>query len=155
MTTAVEIVEVVDVGMMVLTVAEVRNLAQDAARVRCEFGSPRTEGEAGRAHIMCMDSSPCTLHAARESNTARGQRSKQQSREISRARRGRAWTLELRACPLTARGWPTLSAIGRALSLLPTIRQYKNQHMSKSTQLSTQVSIQGTLSLLLSLIWVY
>ena len=29
MTAAVEIVEVVDVGMMVLTVSEVRNLAQD------------------------------------------------------------------------------------------------------------------------------
>ena len=109
-TTAVEIVEVVDVGMMVLTVAEVRNLAQDAARVRCEFGSPRTEGEAGRAHIMCMDSSPCTLHAARESNTARGQRSKQQSREIEQGEDGLGlW------CPLTTRDWPTLG-LGLALS---------------------------------------
>ena len=50
-TAAVGIVEVVDVGMMVLTVAEVRNVSQD---VRLEslranaMSSDRTEGEAGR-----------------------------------------------------------------------------------------------------------
>ena len=62
---------------------------------------------------MCMGSSPCTLHAARESNTARGQRSKQQSREIEQGEDELG--LELRACPLTARDWPTLG-LGLALS---------------------------------------
>ena len=62
---------------MVLTVEQVRHLAQD---VRLEslhayaVSSDRTEGEARRAHFMRMGSFPCKLHASSESNTARGQR---------------------------------------------------------------------------------